>query len=192
MAWQALFYWSWHDHTAGMEGGGITWGCNGNITAEENNHLCCHEKSGFWRELSTYRKPPFAVLLVFTFSVSSTSIHMQRQNQTLLLRCGDRESLYEWGAALHTAQPSSCGCVCTDYFVLAQQSRVAVWCLTVSNKGKTFVSEHPECAWGAGSPSPAGAGRGMFKKDISTLYLSRKSFLAYARGSFVCVEPSLC
>lgn len=106
--------------------------------------ITCLEKSGFWRELSTYRKPPFAVFLLFTFSASSTSVHMQRQNQSLLLHCGDRESFHERRAALHTAQPSSCGCVCTVYFVLAQQSIVAVWCLAVSNKGRTFVSEHPE------------------------------------------------
>lgn len=102
------------------------WGCSGNTTAQADNHLCCHEKSGFWRELSTYRKPPFAVLLVFTFSVSSTSVHMQRQNHTLLLHCGDRESFHERWVALHTTQPSSCGCVCTYYSVLAQQPAIAV------------------------------------------------------------------
>lgn len=154
--------------------------------------ITCLEKSGFWRELSTYRKPPFAVFLLFTFSASSTSVHMQRQNQSLLLHCGDRESFHERRAALHTAQPSSCGCVCTVYFVLAQQSIVAVWCLAVSNKGRTFVSEHPEQAEGAGSPCPAGAGCSVFKKDMSTLHQSRKSFLAYAGVFFVCVEPSFC
>lgn len=66
--------------------------------------------------------------------------------------------------------------------MLAQWSIIAVWCLAVSDKGRTFVSEHPQWAQGAGSPCPAGAGCSVFKKDISALHLSRKSFHAYARA----------
>lgn len=70
--------------------------------------------------------------------------------------------------------------------MLAQQSVIAVWCLAVSDKGRTFVSEHPQWAQGAGSPCPAGAGCRVFKKDMSTLHLPRKCFLAYAGVFFLC------